>query len=49
MTLLGQGVVKITNTSVGGETIRLQVAGGFLQVAYNVVRIVARSAAPVAS
>jgi len=49
MTLLGQGVVKITNTSVGDETTRLQVAGGFLQVAYNVVRIVARSAVPVAS
>jgi F-type H+-transporting ATPase subunit epsilon len=49
MTLLGQGVVKITNTSVGGETTRLQVAGGFLQVAHNVVRIVARSAVPVAS
>ena len=49
MTLLGQGVVKITYRGVAHETTRLQVAGGFLQVASNVVRIVARSAAPVAS
>jgi len=49
MTLLGQGTVKITHRGVAPETTRLQVAGGFLQVAHNVVRIVARSAAPVAS
>lgn len=41
MTLLGKGNVKITRA---GEATRLQVAGGFLQVAANVVRIVARSA-----
>lgn len=39
MTLLGKGIVKIGN-------IRIQVEGGFLQVASNVVRIVARSARP---
>ena len=49
MTLLGEGVVKITQSGVGNSTTRLQVAGGFLQVASNVVRIVARSAAPVTS
>jgi F0F1-type ATP synthase epsilon subunit len=38
MTLLGEGIVKIRR---GGETTRLNVAGGFLQVAANVVRIVA--------
>lgn len=42
MTLLGKGVVRITQS--GGATTRLNVAGGFLQVAANVVRIVARSA-----
>ena len=42
MTLLGEGVVKIRQR---GETTRLQVAGGFLQVAGNVVRLVAGSAA----
>ena len=45
MTLLGEGIVNIKQS--GGET-RLQVAGGFLQVASNVVRIVARRAGPVA-
>jgi F-type H+-transporting ATPase subunit epsilon len=45
MTLLGEGIVNISQS--GGET-RLQVAGGFLQVASNVVRIVARRAGPVA-
>jgi F-type H+-transporting ATPase subunit epsilon len=45
MTLLGEGIVNIRQS--GGET-RLQVAGGFLQVASNVVRIVARRAGPVA-
>ena len=45
MTLLGEGIVNISKS--GGET-RLQVAGGFLQVASNVVRIVARRAGPVA-
>jgi F-type H+-transporting ATPase subunit epsilon len=43
MTLLGEGIVKITQS---GQATRLQVAGGFLQVASNVVRIVARSARP---
>jgi F-type H+-transporting ATPase subunit epsilon len=45
MTLLGEGIVNIRQS--GGET-RLQVVGGFLQVASNVVRIVARRAGPVA-
>ena len=39
MTLLGTGTVKIGDT-------RIQVEGGFLQVASNVVRIVARKAQP---
>jgi F-type H+-transporting ATPase subunit epsilon len=43
LTLLGEGILKI---SQGSGTIRLQVAGGFLQVADNVVRIVAGSARP---
>ncbi len=43
MTLLGQGIVKIQS---GGSLTRLQVMGGFLQVASNVVRIVARRAGP---
>ncbi len=46
MTLLGEGIVKITQS---GSATRLEVAGGFLQVASNVVRIVARRAAPAAS
>ncbi len=46
MTLLGKGIVKISGS--GGEH-RLQVAGGFLQVARDVVRIVAGSASPAAS
>jgi F-type H+-transporting ATPase subunit epsilon len=41
MTLLGKGIVKISRS---GETTRLRVAGGFLQVAADVVKIVARSA-----
>ncbi|HEV8509087.1 MAG TPA: ATP synthase F1 subunit epsilon [Gemmatimonadales bacterium] len=41
ITLLGQGIVKIRRS---GETTRLRVAGGFLQVAKDVIRIVARSA-----
>ena len=48
MTLLGKGIVKITG-SRGGGIHRLEVAGGFLQVARDVVRIVAGSAAPAAS
>ena len=44
MTLLGQGIVKINQA--GGNVTRLTVMGGFLQVASNVVRIVARQAAP---
>ena len=44
MTLLGQGIVKI---QTGGTVTRLSVMGGFLQVASNVVRIVARRAGPV--
>ena len=43
MTLLGTGIATIRRS---GETVRLQVAGGFLQVASNVVRIVAGSASP---
>jgi F-type H+-transporting ATPase subunit epsilon len=43
VTLLGEGIVKIRRS---GETTRLRVAGGFLQVAKDVVRIVARSASP---
>jgi F-type H+-transporting ATPase subunit epsilon len=42
MTLLGEGIVRISRS--GGQTTRLEVAGGFLQVASNVVRIVARRA-----
>lgn len=44
MTLLGQGTVKIRQS--GGNVTRLNVMGGFLQVASNVVRIVARRAGP---
>jgi len=44
MTLLGEGIVKITGS--GGSVTRLTVMGGFLQVASNVVRIVARRAGP---
>jgi len=44
MTLLGQGIVKISQSA--GNVTRLQVMGGFLQVASNVVRIVARRAGP---
>jgi len=43
MTLLGQGIVTI---QTGGNVTRLSVMGGFLQVASNVVRIVARRAGP---
>jgi F-type H+-transporting ATPase subunit epsilon len=43
MTLLGTGIVKIRRS---GETTSVQVAGGFLQVASDTVRIVARSASP---
>jgi F-type H+-transporting ATPase subunit epsilon len=43
MTLLGKGIVKISGS---GGVKRLQVAGGFLQVARDVVRIVAGSASP---
>ena len=42
MTLLGEGIVKIRQS--GGQTTELAVAGGFLQVVSNVVRIVARRA-----
>jgi len=44
MTLLGEGIVNIRQSATEKVTTRLQVAGGFLQVASNVVRIVARSA-----
>jgi len=44
MTLLGEGEVKISRS--GGTLTRLTVMGGFLQVASDVVRIVARRAAP---
>jgi len=46
MTLLGEGIVKITGSGGGGVVTRLSVMGGFLQVASNVVRIVARRAGP---
>jgi len=46
MTLLGEGIVRIRKSGTGEVTTRLQVQGGFLQVASNVVRIVARSARP---
>jgi F-type H+-transporting ATPase subunit epsilon len=46
MTLLGEGIVRIRRSGTGEVTTRLQVQGGFLQVASNVVRIVARSARP---
>ncbi len=49
MTLLGEGIVKITGSRGGGVVTRLSVMGGFLQVASNVVRIVARRAGPVDS
>ncbi len=41
ITLLGEGVVKITRS---GEVTRWRVAGGFLQVAGDVVHVVARKA-----
>jgi F-type H+-transporting ATPase subunit epsilon len=44
VTLLGEGVVKIRQS--GGNVTRLNVMGGFLQVASNVMRIVARRAGP---
>ncbi len=43
MTLLGEGMVKISQS---GSVTQLKVMGGFLQVASNVVRIVARRAGP---
>ena len=46
MTLLGKGIAKISGSS--GVT-RLQVTGGVLQVARDVVRIVAGSATPAPS
>jgi F-type H+-transporting ATPase subunit epsilon len=42
----GGGIAEIVQS---GRPIRLKVAGGFLQVASNVVRIVARRAEPAAS
>ena len=46
ITLLGTGTLRIT--SVGGAT-RLEVAGGFLKVSANVVKIVARRASTIGS
>ena len=46
MTLLGKGVVTIRRT---GGTQKVEVSGGFLQVAKDVVRIVARSASTTGS
>ena len=46
MTLLGKGVVTIRRT---GGTQKVEVSGGFLQVAKDVVRIVARSASATGS
>jgi F-type H+-transporting ATPase subunit epsilon len=47
MTLLGEGMVTISQA--GGNVTRLNVMGGFLQVASNVVRIVARRGGPAVS
>lgn len=47
MTLLGKGIATISGS--GGGVTRLQVAGGVLQVARDVVRIVAGSATPAPS
>ena len=44
VTLVGEGIVKINQA--GGKVTRLHVMGGFLQVASNVMRIVARRAGP---
>ncbi len=44
MTLLGEGVLNVRGK---GESTRFRVAGGFLQVAGDAVRIVAGSATPV--
>jgi F-type H+-transporting ATPase subunit epsilon len=41
MTLLGDGVLSVTR---GAESTRLKVAGGFLQVLQDVVRVVAGTA-----
>lgn len=46
MTLLGKGVVTIRRA---GGTQKVEVSGGFLQVAKDVVRIVARSASTTGS
>lgn len=46
ITLLGSGIVRITGS---GVATRLALAGGFLQVAANVVKIVARRASAVGS
>lgn len=46
ITLLGTGIVGITSS---GGTTRLEVAGGFLQVAASVVKIVARRASAIGS
>ena len=46
MTLLGKGIVKIRRTE---GTQEIDVSGGFLQVAKDVVRIVARSASTTGS
>lgn len=43
MTLLGEGVLTVQAT---GEATRFQVAGGFLQVVGDAVRVVAGSATP---
>ena len=44
MTLLGEGVLNVRGR---GESRRFQVAGGFVQVVGNVVRVVAGSATAV--
>lgn len=46
VTLLGRGIVKIRRS---GQTANVQVAGGFLQVAADIVRIVAKSASAIDS
>jgi len=46
MTLLGEGVLNVRGGGQGQST-KFRVAGGFLQVVGNAVRVVAGSATPV--
>lgn len=48
ITLLGTGILTVTEKrGGGGETSRFRVAGGFLQVVGDVVRVVAGVAEPI--